>query len=49
MIILVLVMLVSAAICYAIARKKQANALFWLTMGLLVGPLAIPFVLFAKP
>lgn len=36
-------------VCYAVAKSKKANLLFWVTMGLLFGPLAVPFVFFAKP
>jgi drug/metabolite transporter (DMT)-like permease len=34
--------------CYSVAKRKKANVLFWVTMGLLFGPLAVPFVFFAK-
>lgn len=36
-------------VCYSVAKSKKANVLFWVTMGLLFGPLAVPFVFFAKP
>lgn len=36
-------------ICYSVAKSKKANVTFWVTMGLLFGPLAVPFVFFAKP
>lgn len=41
--------LFSAAACYAVARKKGLDRRYWLILGLLVGPLALPFVLLARP
>jgi len=46
---LILATLVSAYVCYTIARERRANARFWIWMGILFGPLAIPFVFFSKP
>ncbi|MEE8397882.1 MAG: hypothetical protein V3S89_02675, partial [Desulfobacterales bacterium] len=37
-----------ALIPYYIAKKRGAKASFWLIMGLVFGPLAIPFVFYAK-
>jgi len=37
-----------ALIPYFIASKRGASKNFWLVMGLIFGPLAIPFVFFAK-
>jgi len=39
----------SIYLCYSVAKSKKANVTFWVTMGLLFGPLALPFVFFAKP
>jgi len=33
---------------YFIAAKRNANKPFWLAMGILFGPFALPFVFFAK-
>ncbi|MBD3670474.1 MAG: hypothetical protein HUJ29_06840 [Gammaproteobacteria bacterium] len=42
--------IVSAFICYYLARRKQANYTFWAVMGIAFGPLAIPFAyFFARP
>jgi len=48
-IILILATLASAYVCYVIAKERRANARFWIWMGILLGPLAIPFVFFSKP
>ena len=39
----------SAYVCRTIARERGARLWFWTASGLLLGPLAIPFVFFAKP
>jgi hypothetical protein len=36
------------ALLYFIAEKRNANKCFWLAMGILFGPLALPFVFLAK-
>jgi len=46
---LILITLLSATVCYFIARKRSADPVYWVVLGLLLGPLAIPFVCFAKP
>ncbi len=46
---LILVTLLSAFACYLLAKSRSADRRFWLVMGLFFGPLAIPFVFFAKP
>ncbi len=40
--------LISAFICHLVAKQKNANAIFWGVMGLMFGPLAIPFVIAVK-
>jgi hypothetical protein len=35
--------------CHAIAKSRGAKPVFWVVMGALFGPLAIPFAFFAKP
>lgn len=47
--LLILLNLLSMAICYQIARSRKANRWYWLFAGLLFGPFAIPFVFFAGP
>lgn len=46
---LVLIVLASAAICYAIAKYRRADATYWCLMGSFFGPLAIPFAFLSKP
>lgn len=41
--------LLSMSACYVIAGFRSGNRWFWVLMGLLFGPFAIPFALFAKP
>ena len=45
---LILICLVCAGICFFIAKQRGANTTYWVVMGFLVGPLAIPFVFFAR-
>ena len=40
--------LASTVFIYTIAYKRRANCAYWLKMGLLFGPLAVPFVFFSK-
>ncbi len=44
-----LVLLASVVACQAVAKRRGGNAVFWGLMGLLFGPLAIPFALLARP
>jgi len=45
-ILLLLVNLVGIVVCHDIARSRGSRkVVFWTTMGVLFGPLAIPFVL----
>jgi hypothetical protein len=39
----------SIVACHLLARRRGANPVYWGVMGLLFGPLAIPFAMFAKP
>ena len=48
MVLLFFITLLSAVFCYCVAKYRKANTVFWLLAALLVGPLAIPFVFFAK-
>jgi hypothetical protein len=45
---LILISVVSGALLYFIAAKRNASPAFWLAMGLFFGPFALPFVFFAK-
>lgn len=47
--ILFIVTLMSILVCHLIAKKRGLRPVFWGAMGLAFGPLAIPFVCFAKP
>ena len=46
-IVVVLIILASAVACHYLAKRRGANAVFWGVMGLVFGPLAIPFVFLA--
>jgi len=41
--------LISLWVCRSVAKKKGLSQRYWQVMALIFGPLAIPFVLFAKP
>lgn len=41
--------IVCAGICYSAAKKRNATVPFWVVMGALFGPLALPFVFMSKP
>ncbi len=47
--VLVIVTMLSMLSCYMIAKVRSADRFFWTLMGLLLGPLAIPFAFFARP
>ena len=42
------VFVASAVICHFVAKSRGGNAVFWGIMGIVFGPLAIPFVFFIK-
>ena len=46
---LAIFILVCTGICYSVAKKRGANVPYWVVMGALIGPFAIPFVFFSKP
>ena len=46
--ILIVVPIVSAAVCHRVAKRKQLNVKLWIILGSLFGPLAIQFVYRAK-
>ena len=43
-----IISMLSGMICHQVAMMRGAKAPFWALMGLLFGPLAIPFVFFTK-
>jgi len=45
----VLLLLASVVACHAIAKRRGGNPVFCGLMGLLFGPLAIPFAFRARP
>ena len=47
-IVFLLIPIICAGICYSVARKRSADVPFWVVMGLLFGPFALPFVFMAK-
>ena len=47
--LLILVTLLGAAACGYMAKRRGASVRFWVICGLLFGPFALPFVLFARP
>ena len=47
--VLIIATLLSMLACYLIARSRSGDRRFWVIVGLLFGPLAIPFAFFAKP
>lgn len=46
--VLVAIPLISAGICHYIAGRKNLSKSLWGGLGAIFGPLAIPFVMFAK-
>ena len=48
MVYLILFSAFFGVVLYFIAAKRKANKPFWLAMGILFGPFALPFVFFAK-
>ncbi len=38
----------SAILCYLVADRRGANAIFWGVMGFLFGPFALPFVFLSR-
>lgn len=46
LILILLVFIVCAIVCHRIAKLRGANPVFWGVVGLLFGPLALPFVFY---
>ena len=44
----IVLIILSAIICHFLAKSRGANPVFWGVMGIVFGPLAIPFVFLAK-
>ncbi|RLW69533.1 MAG: hypothetical protein B6D71_09875 [gamma proteobacterium symbiont of Stewartia floridana] len=49
LIVLLIVTLGSAILCHRIAKKRGGNGAVWGLIGLLLGPIAIPFVFLVRP
>jgi len=47
--IFIFVFIASGFFCHYMAKRRKSNAVFWGVMGVLFGPLAIPFVFMSKP
>jgi hypothetical protein len=47
--ILLAITVISAVICYYAAKRRGLNEPYWVFMGVLFGPLAVPFVFLVKP
>jgi hypothetical protein len=47
--LLLAITVISAAICYFAAKQRGLNKPYWVFMGVLFGPLAVPFVFLVKP
>ena len=47
-VIIILILLASALICHQLAKRRGAQPVFWGVMGIVFGPLAIPFVFLAR-
>lgn len=43
-----LITALSVFVCYAVAKHRRADTVYWVVMGILLGPLAIPLVFFSK-
>ena len=43
-IVVIIFAFVSATICHLIAKSRGKNPVFWGVMGVIFGPLAIPFI-----
>ena len=46
--LLVVLTVISVGICYYAAEKRGLRKPYWVFMGALFGPLAVPFVFLAK-
>ncbi len=46
--ILVAVTIISVGICYYVAKQRGLSKPYWIFLGALFGPLAVPFVFLVK-
>ncbi len=46
---LVVINILCIFVCYQVAKERKGDTRFWGWMGVLFGPLAVPFVFFARP
>jgi hypothetical protein len=46
--LLVAITVISVGICYYAAKQRGLNKPYWILMGALFGPLAVPFVFLSK-
>ncbi|WP_440875192.1 hypothetical protein [Thalassotalea sp. PLHSN55] len=49
MVVLIVLNILSIFVCFYLAKLRHARRYYWALLGALLGPLAIPFVFFAKP
>jgi len=48
LIAVILISVLFGVLCYYIAGRKGYNKQFWLIMGILFGPFALPFIIIGK-
>ncbi len=48
-VVFLLIPIVCAVICYSVATKRNAAVPFWVVIGAVFGPFALPCVFMAKP
>jgi uncharacterized BrkB/YihY/UPF0761 family membrane protein len=46
---LIVINIACVILCYYLAKRRKADSTYWALLGALLGPLAVPFVLFSKP
>ncbi|WNC74100.1 hypothetical protein RGQ13_08955 [Thalassotalea psychrophila] len=47
-IFLLVINVICIFVCYFFAKWRKVNPKYWAVMGAILGPLALPFILFAK-
>ena len=48
LVVLIVLNIMSMLICYLVAKWRGGNTVRWLVLGALLGPIALPFLLFMK-
>jgi hypothetical protein len=48
LIAVIIISLIFGVLCYNMASRKGYNKQFWLIMGILFGPFALPFIILGK-